>query len=235
MELNDDLLPKLVNYIYCNSFEYDIESEKKEDDDKKNPFVHNLNTEWSKLVVKHKWSNYYNAEHYPTKIKIIKGDVVRQDGNILDQFIVTNKELASKKDLLARIEHNRWTIEKLLVGFRKATPDEIADLKGRKDIYYKEKQGYRQLLLEKQEMVKAGQFDVVTSLTNQILNQKEKCDGLWNEIKQIKKAVEGVLRHDCLVPFDDLNQLDKHTDYVIVESIPWMQEKMRENASSKKS
>lgn len=221
MELNDDLLPKLVHSIYCNSFEYDIESEENEFS------VKQLNKNWSKLIVKHKWSNYCNAEHFPTKIKMIREDTIKPN-----DIIVTEDDIALKKDLLARIEHNRWVIEKLLVGFRKATSDEIAELKKRKESFYKQKREYRQMLLRKQEMKCANQLDVFVSLEKDILNQKDKCENLRQEIKEIKKVVEGAYRHDCLVPFEDLNKLDKYTDYVIVESVPWIQKWMSKNTQN---
>ncbi|MCM1510952.1 MAG: hypothetical protein NC116_09590 [Clostridium sp.] len=77
---------------------------------------------WKKgLTVALKWSNLYNAYTIPVKLAILRslrglsiGDKSRDMDTITD----------TEAEILARVEHNRWNVEKLLMGFRKAHRNE---------------------------------------------------------------------------------------------------------------
>lgn len=76
---------------------------------------------WKELTVANKWSNLYSAYTIQTKLAILRAmrglDI--QDKSH-DYDTLTDKEV----EILARVEHNRWNVEKLLMGFRKALPQE---------------------------------------------------------------------------------------------------------------
>lgn len=76
---------------------------------------------WRGLSVALKWSNLYNA--YSLRIKLAMLRCMRglkMDDNSMDTKPLSDEEV----DILARLEHNRWNVEKLLMGFRKAHKDE---------------------------------------------------------------------------------------------------------------
>lgn len=77
--------------------------------------------EWKKLSVALKWSNLYSAYNFPCKLaslRAMRGLEPNDTSHDLD--IVSQEEL----DILGHVEHNRWNVEKLLMGFRKAKEDE---------------------------------------------------------------------------------------------------------------
>lgn len=85
---------------------------------------------WNGLPVAHQWSNLYNA--YAIKLKLRSLGIAQTDELQLD---------AQQIELLSRVEHNRWNMEKLLLGFRKPTPEEqrIIDNEPGKKKEYKNK------------------------------------------------------------------------------------------------
>ncbi|MDD3036965.1 hypothetical protein [Bacteroides sp.] len=77
------------------------------------PDVKRLEKSWNKLPVAQRWSNLYSACSIDYKLRS-----VGWDGK-------SGIELTSKQiELLSQVEHNRWNVEKLLLGFRKPTAAE---------------------------------------------------------------------------------------------------------------
>lgn len=73
---------------------------------------------WNKdLTVALKWSNLYNAYTIPVKLAILRS--LRELG-INDTCRDTDSLTDIESEILAKVEHNRWNVEKLLMGFRKA-------------------------------------------------------------------------------------------------------------------
>ena len=70
--------------------------------------IEELEEEWKKTKIFDKWSNIYNVSAIPAKIRSVGGE----------------KYIAANLEVLAEAEHNRWNVEKLLMGFRPATDDE---------------------------------------------------------------------------------------------------------------
>lgn len=113
---------KLINYLYstmpsCNKFQgllaLDAMSEETiwEEADK----------HWKKLSVAHKWSNLYSA--YAIRIKLASLRAMRglaQDNTSHDTWPLSDEEA----EIMAKVEHNRWNVEKLLMGFRKPHKNE---------------------------------------------------------------------------------------------------------------
>ena len=64
--------------------------------------------EWNGCHIYERWSSLYNVAAIPTKLQGIGG--------------IDNIE--SNIEILSKVEHNRWNVEKLLMGFRSTTTEE---------------------------------------------------------------------------------------------------------------
>lgn len=76
---------------------------------------------WKDLSVALKWSNLYNAYTMRTKLatlRAMRGLDLRDRSHDFDTL--TDEEVKA----LAKVEHNRWNVEKLLMGFRKPQANE---------------------------------------------------------------------------------------------------------------
>jgi hypothetical protein len=115
----DDLTPMMVKYLYDHT---DGQSEEIVKTFTPNELRANWN-DWTEPktgkeslnITALKWSNIYHANTIQVKKRSLN--------------IVPGVELNSEQiNLLARIEHNRWNIEKLLMGYRPCTPEEADDI-----------------------------------------------------------------------------------------------------------
>ena len=77
---------------------------------------HELEESWKRLSNAKKWSNIYHAMTVGYKMRSIGYTV--QDWNTL--YSLSAQEIAS----LAEVEHNRWSVEELLLGYRPANDHE---------------------------------------------------------------------------------------------------------------
>lgn len=93
-----------------------------------------------KLTVALKWSNLYNAYSIRTKmasLRAMRGLELNDDSH--DTWSLSDDET----EVMAIVEHNRWNVEKLLMGYRKPHKEEDKyeypeyqnDLKKNKDLY----------------------------------------------------------------------------------------------------
>jgi hypothetical protein len=92
----DDRIPMMVNYVYSKGIpERFPENE--------------IVSMWHDLLTAHKWSNRYFSDSIKFKIRSFSN---------FDR----NEQLDDEQiDLMARVEHNRWNMEKLLMGYRPTT------------------------------------------------------------------------------------------------------------------
>lgn len=114
---------KLINYLYCtadygqNTFKDEIALNAIPEKD-----VWDFAEEkWKELPVALKWSNLYSSYTIRTKLaslRAIRGLDLDDDSRDFDPL--SEKEI----DELSQVEHNRWNVEKLLMGFRKPHKDE---------------------------------------------------------------------------------------------------------------
>lgn len=113
---------KLINYLYCtmpsgNNFQDIAVLESMTDEELWNT----ANQKWWGLSVALKWSNLYNSYTIRTKLATLRAmrhldiDDISHDYDALTE---------SEVEAMARVEHNRWNVEKLLMGYRKAQADE---------------------------------------------------------------------------------------------------------------
>jgi hypothetical protein len=105
-----DVLPKKINYVYnfyFNELTYrQIPATVPPDE---------CNIQWKSLPVSKQWSNRYHAGMMKTKIRSFE----------LDKH---PENLEKNIDLIAAVEHNRWNMEELLLGYRPATGEEKEDI-----------------------------------------------------------------------------------------------------------
>lgn len=76
---------------------------------------------WQELTVALKWSNLYCAYNIPCKVtslRTMRG--LEPEDTRRDQDSLSEEEIQT----LAVAEHNRWNVEKLLMGFRRSKPEE---------------------------------------------------------------------------------------------------------------
>ena len=114
---------KLINYLYetANYETYKFQGIMTLDAVPEDEIWDEADKMWQQLSVALKWSNLYNAYTMRTKqrtLRTMRGldiDDVSRDYDAL-----TDEEA----DQLAIVEHNRWNVEKLLMGYRKPDKDE---------------------------------------------------------------------------------------------------------------
>ncbi|MDR2120370.1 MAG: hypothetical protein LBP64_05795 [Tannerella sp.] len=105
---NSDRLPMIVNYVYDYYYHH------LEIPDSVPPMVE-MEKLWEKLKTAKKWSNRYNANMLAVKQRafgLCPGEPPE------DRTV----------ELLAEVEHNRWNIEELLLGYRPTTPEEKKEI-----------------------------------------------------------------------------------------------------------
>ena len=76
---------------------------------------------WRSLSVASKWSNLYCAYNIPSKLASLRAmRGLKPDDFSHDQQPLSEEEISA----IAPVEHNRWNVEKLLMGYRKAKAEE---------------------------------------------------------------------------------------------------------------
>jgi hypothetical protein len=109
---------KLINYLYstANYETYKFQSILSLDAMPEDKIWDEAEKEWKKLDVAYKWSNLYNSYAIRTKLASLRA----MRGLKLDD---TSKDFVPLSDAeveeMAMVEHNRWNVEKLLMGYRK--------------------------------------------------------------------------------------------------------------------
>lgn len=76
---------------------------------------------WQKLTVALKWSNLYNSYTIRTKLASLRAmRGLELDDTSRDTTLLSETEVEE----MAKVEHNRWNVEKLLMGYRRPHEDE---------------------------------------------------------------------------------------------------------------
>ena len=114
---------KLINYLYetANYETYKFQGILVLDAISEDKIWKEANTYWQKLTVALKWSNLYNSYTMRTKqraLRAMRG--LNIDDESRDYDTLSDYEVKQ----LAIVEHNRWNVEKLLMGYRKPKKDE---------------------------------------------------------------------------------------------------------------
>lgn len=118
---------KRVHYVYAT---YDAQTNRLPD---KKPSQAEVDAKWAELkkerIIK-QWSNIYNANSIPTKLRSIG----YEQGTWKDLTMLTEEQI----NLLSQVEHNRWNVEELLLGYRPVTLDEQIAIERNYDVMKKE-------------------------------------------------------------------------------------------------
>lgn len=97
---------QLVNYIYAFKSTYGTTPSSCPSDGE-------LQGGWNELPVALQWSNFYCADSVEIKLRSLGFGVAPPE-----------RLTAAQVELMAEVEHNRWNMEKLLLGYRKPTSEE---------------------------------------------------------------------------------------------------------------
>lgn len=106
-----DRWAKRMNYLYCVFDELEGVPSLYPDDI--------IEDKWNDCSVSDKWSNYYNVMTIPTKLRSVG----------IDYKSLTLRDLTDEEiGILAEVEHNRWNVERLLMGYRPVTENEFDEI-----------------------------------------------------------------------------------------------------------
>lgn len=109
---------KLINYLYETAkYEtYKFQGILALDAMSEDTIWQEANKYWKDLSVALKWSNLYSSYTIRTKLAVLRAlRHLKLDDKCRDTTTLTDDEVEE----LAKIEHNRWNVEKLLMGYRK--------------------------------------------------------------------------------------------------------------------
>lgn len=105
-------LSKLVNYAYNRPGDVNMERIMQDEEGKPCDMV---NTYWDKQTTANKWSNIYNSDSIPTKLRSVGKQIAEGV-----EVVLTEEDIM----IIAEVEHRRWNMEKLLMHFRALTAEE---------------------------------------------------------------------------------------------------------------
>lgn len=112
---------KLINYLYCKTQDNHFPDTLVLAAMSTGRLLKAAEAEWNELSVADKWSNLYCAYHIPYKLaslRVMRG--LDPNDTSHDQQTLTEEEIHT----MAAVEHNRWNVEKLLMGFRRPKENE---------------------------------------------------------------------------------------------------------------
>lgn len=114
---------KLINYLYetANYDTYKFQGILALDAMSEDSIWKEADEYWGKLSVSLKWSNLYCAYTIRTKLATLRAmRGLKIDDDSHDYQTLSDYEVEE----MAKVEHNRWNVEKLLMGYRKARQKE---------------------------------------------------------------------------------------------------------------
>ncbi len=114
LQEQDKTTAKLMKYIYDYYYSPKHEDEHEDEHEHKLPEdlpkdLKELNEKWDNEKIPLQWSNIYLADSLAFKLRSIGYDISCGEPLVIDSDLI---------DDLARVEHRRWNMEKLLMGYR---------------------------------------------------------------------------------------------------------------------
>ena len=113
----------LINYLYCTAdySSYKFQGMMVLDAIPEEKIWEDAEKMWQGLSVALKWSNLYNSYTIRTKLATLRAmRGLKLEDTSKDSMMLSEAEVEE----MAKVEHNRWNVEKLLMGFRKPHLDE---------------------------------------------------------------------------------------------------------------
>ena len=113
----------LINYLYCTAdySSYKFQGMMVLDAIPEEKIWEDAEKMWQGLSVALKWSNLYNSYTIRTKLATLRAmRGLKLEDTSKDAMMLSEAEVEE----MAKVEHNRWNVEKLLMGFRKPHLDE---------------------------------------------------------------------------------------------------------------
>ena len=114
---------KLINYLYetADYSTYRFQSILSLDAIPEEKIWEDADKMWQKLTVALKWSNLYNSYTIRTKLASLRAmRGLKLDDTSRDMTSLSDNEVEE----MAKVEHNRWNVEKLLMGYRRPHENE---------------------------------------------------------------------------------------------------------------
>lgn len=114
---------KLINYLYetADYSTYRFQSILSLDAIPEEKIWEDADKMWQKLTVALKWSNLYNSYTIRTKLASLRAmRGLELNNKSQDTAMLSDTEVEE----MAKVEHNRWNVEKLLMGYRRPHEDE---------------------------------------------------------------------------------------------------------------
>ena len=164
--------------------------------------------ETGKSPAARRWSGYYAASHLWTKLRSVK---YAGRGLALDERSV---------ELLAAVEHVRWNMEQLLMGYAPLTADEYRELLRRR------KKALRVAAPDMELMA----LDTADAVGEDARRQMTEWLEAWREYDEMKEGLKADMRHADICSLDVLAEIDKESieyDRVLVKILPRVEERCR--------
>ena len=150
------------------------------------------------------WSNYYSVSHMWTKLRSVKYDGTAERLNDDEVY------------LLSQVEHIRWNLEQLLMGYAPLDAEKFCDLRKK---------------FEKGHMVKTPSDELIERIINdnkEILSVEDYPEVVcwlneWKDFDDTKEQLKANMEHADICSYDVLNNIDKESmlyDVVLVKALP---------------
>ena len=208
LESEDIVKAQLFNSFYYNVYDKEFT---------KGDLKDVINSKWQKLKISHQWSNLYSV--YSIKFKLNSLIEIKDESHPIDyekysSLLHCDKDekcnflkIGEKTELMAEVEHNRWNVEKLLLGYRVYTPDERKE----DDLALTALEKYMQ-----EKEVSYADFEYFEN--NNIKNSHMQG---YIKLKKMRKDNENTdFAHNAIRPYKELDESNKRYDRFMTGNIP---------------
>lgn len=208
-DLDDDdrIIAQLFNSFYYNIYNHTFT---------KAELLKAIKDKWLKLEIAHQWSNLYSV--YSLKFKLNSLGLLDKDinDNNYKKFLRCDKKsncqfetetFGKYTELMAAVEHNRWNVEKLLLGYR------VYDKNERDEDYL----AHARLVFH---MVLNGlTYAQIEDFENKRINNEHTIE--YNHLIRLRKSHESKdFAHNAIFPYVSLDNSNKRYDIFMTGNIP---------------
>lgn len=208
LESEEIVKAQLFNSFYYNVYDKEFT---------KGDLMDVINSKWQKLKISHQWSNLYSV--YSVKFKLnsliqIKDESQGIDYEKYSSLLHCDKDekcnflkIGEKTELMAEVEHNRWNVEKLLLGYRVYTSHE----RGKDDLALKVLEKYM-----KENKLSYADFEYYENNNIKNSHMQE-----YVKLKKMRKGNENTdFAHNAIRPYKELDESNKRYDRFMTGNIP---------------